>query len=112
MGMCGNGMCQRRGRESLSVAVRWEVRVAIYRVSVGLCVPCLLILYLVGSVLTKLRLVPVGECRLKESQPSFLFLVHRLFVGEGITANVWLFAVAGIGGFKNGAQRNVKADLL
>lgn len=30
----------------------------------------------------------------------------------GITANVWLFAVAGIGGFKNGAQRNVKADLL
>lgn len=25
---------------------------------------------------------------------------------------VWLFAVAGIGGFKNGAQRNVKADLL
>jgi len=26
--------------------------------------------------------------------------------------NVWLFAVAGIGGFKNGAQRNVKADLL
>jgi hypothetical protein len=29
-----------------------------------------------------------------------------------VTANVWLFAVAGIGGFKNGAQRNVKADLL
>jgi hypothetical protein len=29
-----------------------------------------------------------------------------------LAANVWLFAVAGIGGFKNGAQRNVKADLL
>jgi hypothetical protein len=29
-----------------------------------------------------------------------------------IAANIWLFAVAGIGGFKNGAQRNVKADLL
>jgi len=29
-----------------------------------------------------------------------------------MTANVWLFAVAGIGGFKNEAQRNVKADLL
>jgi len=31
---------------------------------------------------------------------------------KSITANDWLFAVAGIGGFKNGAQRNVKADLL
>ena len=36
--------------------------------------------------------------------------LERSFVT--ITANVWLFAVAGIGGFKNGAQRNVKADLL
>jgi len=29
-----------------------------------------------------------------------------------LAPNVWLFAVAGIGGFKNEAQRNVKADLL
>jgi len=29
-----------------------------------------------------------------------------------MAANVWLFAVAGIGEFKNGAQRNVKPDLL
>jgi len=33
-------------------------------------------------------------------------------LSRGIVHNVWLFAVAGIGGFKNGAKRNVKADLL
>ncbi len=31
---------------------------------------------------------------------------------SALAYNVGLFAVAGIGGFKNGAQRNVKADLL
>jgi hypothetical protein len=40
-----------------------------------------------------------------------LFGIHRPR-SHPIAANVWLFAVAGIGGFKNGAQRNVKADLL
>jgi hypothetical protein len=29
-----------------------------------------------------------------------------------IAANVYVYAVAGLGGFKNGAQRNVKPDLL
>lgn len=43
-GMCGNGMCQMRGRESLPVAVRWEVRLLIW--SIGLfSVPRFLILY-------------------------------------------------------------------
>ena len=65
-GMCGNGMCQKRGRDSLPVAVRWEVRLFIYRVSVSFYVPRLLILYLVGGVVTKLRLVPVGNGSLKE----------------------------------------------
>ena len=40
-GMRGNGMCQRRGRESLPVAVRWEVR--LFNVSVVFYVPCFLI---------------------------------------------------------------------
>ena len=36
----------------------------------------------------------------------------HLIVGQNMAYNVRLFAVAGIGGFKNGAQRNVKADPL
>jgi len=41
-----------------------------------------------------------------------ILILNRPTLSQRITANVWLFAVAGIGGFKNGAQRNVKADLL
>jgi hypothetical protein len=29
-----------------------------------------------------------------------------------ISGNVWLYAVAGIGGLENAAQQNVKPDLL
>ena len=48
--MCGNGMCQRRGRESLPVAVRWESQALLFIMCRLFYVPCFLILYLVGGV--------------------------------------------------------------
>jgi hypothetical protein len=48
----------------------------------------------------------------KEGIVKSVHMISSLNFIKWLAGNVWLFAVAGMGGFKNGAQRNVKADLL
>ena len=54
----------------------------------------------------------MGNGCLKEVSRHFFLFVGGEFIGKGITANVCVSAVAGIGGLSNGAKRNAKADQL
>ena len=49
---------------------------------------------------------------LLKSLPSFVQHLHFLQLNEVQDTHVCVYAVWGIGGLKNGAQRNVKPDLL
>ena len=55
---------------------------------------------------------PPHDCQASEKSSIFCTASSPLQLDDVQDTHVWLFAVAGIGGFKNGAQRNVKVDLL
>jgi hypothetical protein len=72
----------------------------------SLCWAFVFLTTLIGSTLMSIFL------RLELFQNASQSLTLNQTSSLSPSTNVWLFAVAGIGGFKNGAQRNVKADLL
>jgi hypothetical protein len=93
-GTWGNGMCQRRRRESLPVAVRWGSPDSLFNVSGVFYVHRFLILYL-SEVSNEAAVSLRGKWLFERSQSLILFFVGGEFVGEGMGANICVCAVVG-----------------
>ena len=112
MDLCGYDMCQKRGRESLHgcSAVGDMVRILICSRVPSFFVPC----WHKGKFIC-----PRGEFKLVNwliflsAETKLCRLArHCPQSKKGIGANVGVCTVAGIGGLKNVAKRNVKPDQL
>lgn len=99
VGLRGYGMCQMCGASRSTIFLKMRrVGQCIYQLS------HVLYFYKV-QVVPKPFTCPRGKSLLVECHP-----LDDQIVRGPITANVCVYLVAGIGGFKNGAKRNVKTD--
>jgi hypothetical protein len=88
-GLCGNGMCQKRGRESLRLPCGGKSESLYIEYRSFLCPPSFDFVFS-RKCRYEAAVSPRGRVSFERESAVFLFLVPRLFVGEGITANVRL----------------------